>query len=575
MRSPPARPAGARARVCCSGVISSSLSPSSFRSSRAFSGSPSRFASGLPVAALESARLSDVSDAARCSLAGSTWARTSVSIAPSRARLASRSSGRSRSWRARSRSSWASLVRGSSGSAPLSSSSSATRSIFSAWRSAASRTCCCWAITASCGFGSRVTGTSRSGAHQRDRRGLAREARPEQARHGAMPIERTASRRCRRTNRSVSAASSSGPTSLGRRPRRLRPGRPSRERDGQFERAGDPVAEPTLGVDRQRRLADPGAGAHAGDQPAEEPDERDRRAEHRCALERARPGRTSTGRVRRRRPPQARSSRVGRADGPTAGGGRGAGRCAAGRVPGRAARRATASGIGRDDDRCLRPASAAGDGARRAGRHQASVLGAAGTRRSRQRRVGETNWTDSSEERDRQDEPGTTVFCQIARVDDPNGTASAADDHGVHGEPADADTTVRGDLQRAQLFDGDLIAGTGGPACSGVDPDHPARVRAVDEDDPVLARARTSRGTGSSSAAPSWSRTGVGRSHVGLGEERVEEDERCRRRALDRPGPAPPGPRSRAPARTGSRRASHAQREDTEDRDRRSPPGSA
>ena len=42
-------------------------------------------ASGLPVAALDSARLSDVREAARCSLAGSICARTPVSMAPRRA----------------------------------------------------------------------------------------------------------------------------------------------------------------------------------------------------------------------------------------------------------------------------------------------------------------------------------------------------------------------------------------------------------------------------------------------------------------------------------------------------------
>ncbi len=165
--------------------MSSSLSPRSLRSSWVFSGSPSLLASGLPVAALEGRRLSEVSDAARCSVAGSVWARTSASMAPRRARLTSRSPGLSRSCRASSRSSSASRVRGSSASAPLVSSSSARSSRRSACRSAAASTWRCWAMTASCGFGMRRTGTSSSARHDEGDGRALRQPRLEQGRRGA------------------------------------------------------------------------------------------------------------------------------------------------------------------------------------------------------------------------------------------------------------------------------------------------------------------------------------------------------------------------------------------------------
>ena len=81
-RSPASRRAGAPSSAFSASSCSSSLSPRSLRSSCAFFGSPSLLASGLPVAARDRARLSEVSDAARCSLAGSIWARTSLSTAP-------------------------------------------------------------------------------------------------------------------------------------------------------------------------------------------------------------------------------------------------------------------------------------------------------------------------------------------------------------------------------------------------------------------------------------------------------------------------------------------------------------
>ena len=85
--------------------MSSTLSPRSPRSSLVSFGSPPGFACGLPVAARDSARERAAIDAAFCSLAGSSWARTSSSTDPSWARFLSRSPGLSRSRSASARSS--------------------------------------------------------------------------------------------------------------------------------------------------------------------------------------------------------------------------------------------------------------------------------------------------------------------------------------------------------------------------------------------------------------------------------------------------------------------------------------
>ncbi len=196
----------ARSRSSCS-FISSSLLPRSLRSSDASCGSPSGFACWLPVALLESARLRLDSAAARCSFAGFSWDRRAASTAPSLARLVSRSLGLSRNWRARSRSSRASWVRGSSVWPPFEARSSARRSRRSAVAVASSRTARACAIAASCGFGSSIVGasaiamTSMATAGRRDRRGRKRSA-------GTRRNTASASRRCRRTNRMASASSS-------------------------------------------------------------------------------------------------------------------------------------------------------------------------------------------------------------------------------------------------------------------------------------------------------------------------------------------------------------------------------
>ena len=123
----------------------------------------------------------------------------------------------------------------------------------------------------------------------RENRGLNRPA-------GVVPIERRASRRWRRTNRSVSAASSAG-SDASRSGSPCRRARGIREGDGELERARHAVAQRALGVDGERRLADPRAGSHPGDQPAEQTDQRDRGAERPPRARAARTGRRSRARA--------------------------------------------------------------------------------------------------------------------------------------------------------------------------------------------------------------------------------------------------------------------------------------
>ena len=190
--------------------MESSFLPRSFRSLTASLGSPSGLDLLLLVAVWDRPRLSDASAAARCSLAGLSCDRSAASTAPSLARFAVRSLGWSRSCFARSRSSLASWARGSVGVTPLLASWSASRSSFSAWAVACSRTARFWAIAAVCGFGRMRVGTSASEsarmamAGRFDIRGLNRFA-------GTSLRLETASRRWRRTKRRRSSASSTSP----------------------------------------------------------------------------------------------------------------------------------------------------------------------------------------------------------------------------------------------------------------------------------------------------------------------------------------------------------------------------
>ena len=365
------------------------------RSSLAFSGSPSRFASGLPVAARDSARLSDVSDDARCSFAGSIWARTSVSIAPSRARLTSRSSG---------------LV------------AQLAREVAQLLGQPGPR------ISASAPFALEVLGDSSSRSacalglladllllgddgvlRVRDERGPARAAarhdgddgRP-RARTAAGTGRRTvrraasASRRWRRTNRSVSAASSS--ESVGPRSR-------SSSCRGPAD-AGNPTASSraletrsprrALGIDRQRRLADGGPRPDARHEPAEQPERpgwplrrggADGSGMNRASVHSTSSATTTTASAIQSRRTSRRSQRRRRWDArPLAAATRAGSRGRSGRPPGRPGRPAP-----------VRPRPRRADErAQIRGRHQARPRCSARPRRSRQRRVGDTNWTDSN-----------------------------------------------------------------------------------------------------------------------------------------------------------------------------------
>ena len=210
-------------------------------------GSPPGFACGLPVAARESARESAAMEAAFCSLAGSSCARTSSSTAPSWARFLSRSPGLVRSRSASCRSSSASWVRGSLALAPLPSRSFAISSMRSAWRCASSRTSRFCAMTRSIGFGRRIAGRTSAAATSAISAGRSCEARAGTATGPRPAAGRRASRRWRRTNRasaswrskapSTAIVSSSPaspdrrrPASRPRRPAPRRPHRPSRPR---------------------------------------------------------------------------------------------------------------------------------------------------------------------------------------------------------------------------------------------------------------------------------------------------------------------------------------------------------
>ena len=147
----------------------------------------------------------------------------------------------------------------------------------SAWRSAASRICCCWAITASCGFGRSSTGASNRAATRVAAAGR-REMRGRKMPGGTARTDARASARWRRMNRSASAAprvtscdGSGSPSGWGPAD--------SGNSDREFERAGGAVAEPTFGVESQRGLTELRPRPTGGDEPAGEARERDHRGD--------------------------------------------------------------------------------------------------------------------------------------------------------------------------------------------------------------------------------------------------------------------------------------------------------
>ena len=430
---------------CCSGVSSSSLSPRSLRSSRVFSGSPSRFASGLPVAARDSARLS-----ASATRRAARWPDRAGRGRRSRSRRGARGSRRGRPG-ARAADARGRAAPGRAASAdrrrrsPLSS-----RGPRRPRRSARPAVGCLADLLLLGDHGvlrvreqrdrARAGGPPPGRRRPAGARGAAGTGRQAPCRSSGR-----ASRRWRRTNRSVSAASSSGsdasrrPDLAGRRSRGVREG------DRELERARHPVAEPALGVDRERRLAEPRPGPHAGDEPAEQPDERDRRAERPAPTRAARTGRASRGRAPRRRRPRARSSPPDEPAQPQAPAMRDAGR----------ARSRDEVGIERPGQRRPRGSGGTtGRGSRPAPRRDATERAGAGRirrrprrvaapRRRRQRRVGDTNWTDSSRKTTDRTSQATTLFGQNASRRDPE-----RDDVGRHDEPAAARRRRRRPLRR-------------------------------------------------------------------------------------------------------------------------------
>ena len=466
---------------CCSGVISSSLSPSSSRSSRAFSGSPSRFSSGLPVAALERARLSAVSDAARCSLAGSTWARTSVSIAPSRARFASRSSGRSRKLarevaqllgQSRPRivrvlALVVEVVGDSIDPLGLAVGRLADLLLLGDDRVLRVRQ---QRSPARAG-GRRPARPPRAAARSAAGTGRPAPGRSSAPHRGAAGGRTGRSRRLRRAGPATPAASVGRP-----RPGRPRPGtrRPARAHSRPGRRAHP----------RRRRPA-PSRRSVAGRGPRRSASRAARASGMAAAstgrARAARSGRPSTGRVRRRRPRQARSSprRTSRRTHSR----RRIGEQAAAqpdefRVERPVERRER---IRRHDGRCLlrRPEPATERGAER---HQAAPSLRRAPRRRRQRRVGETNWTDSSRNAIDSRNQAADGLLPDPRIGDLERDGSGAHDDGVDGDPP----TPRSGAIEHLLLDrrpdrSDGVRRSRRPSRIAT-----ARVRAVDEDDPVL-----------------------------------------------------------------------------------------
>ena len=194
--------------------------------------------------------------------------------------------------------------------------------------------------------------------------------------------------------------------------------------------------------------------------------------------------------------------------------------------------------------------------AERAGERTSGVVldASRAPRRRRQRRVGDTNWTDSSRKTIEARTRPMTLFAQMRRASTTsNGTGAPFDDarrspnrDDVRCRPAMSPGTgtvpppVGADQPRA------TATRTAG------DRDRAARVRAVDEDHAVLVEQEGLREAAVAAQAPTTCRTVLGQSDVGLGEERVEVERAPAGGApLIGPVPRPVGRRWPAPARRG------------------------
>ena len=234
-----------------------------------------------------------------------------------------------------------------------------------------------------------------------------------------------ASRRCRRTKRSVSAAWSSGRLPDRRWCRRPTAGPAdagnSRQARGRWrcDRPGD------LRRQRQGPSRRPGSGSDPGDQPAEQARRAGAPHRRRARMGAARIVRRSTGRAPRARRRQARARPPDQPTKPEAVGDAAATRPGARSGADRAGREARAR-VGRqwaaDGARAgARTAKAAHD----VGRFMARDRGGRRPRRSRHRRVGETNWTVSSSRTNDRMSQAMMLFGQNASRATPNGATSA------------------------------------------------------------------------------------------------------------------------------------------------------
>ena len=266
------------------------------------------------------------------------------------------------------------------------------------------------------------TGASRSAATTAASAGW-RENRGRNRFWGALRSDVTASARWRRTKRSVWAASSIGPSdaavSASAEPSAAGTGR-RRERDRELERARDPVAESTFGVDRERRLTQRGTGADDRDEPAHRPDDRDGGPDDRGPLDGHEAGdgpQHQLGHEDRGQrepgpsddPPDPEPAAMGGEAGPDG-------------QEHRIERAVDDRRADRPARRRPRPPGTGDDGLRASDPHAAASLGARRGRCGRQRRVGDTSWIETNRKMTERISQVATLFGQNVSRRPPNGS---------------------------------------------------------------------------------------------------------------------------------------------------------
>ena len=403
--------------------------------------------------------------------------------------------------------------------APCSRGRRARSSSRSAWRSAASRTARCWAITASCGFGSTSTGTRRA-----TRPGRPAPAVRENRGRNSAGVDRERLQR-------VAPLAPDEPVGLGGFV-------DGRDRCVEVDVLGRGVADagkPTASSSARetRSPSPPSASTASAVSPSDgrarttatsrtsTADDRDRDADHRRRLERDEPGdrpqdasatTTAARAIQARRTMRRSHSRR---------------RC--GRSVARSASSDGSSGPVSDwrgsggmtaplrdrRRRARRRRSAEADGC---GRSSSAVLGGTrAPRRSRQRRVGETAWTDRNRKMTDRTSQVTTLFGHSASRVGPNGCGRLDDV---------VDGRRSRDHARRRRWHDDIR-----PRRTPLLGDRPAPGRASERRRcPLKTTPSLRRDEAGHDAAPAAAERGLGAAQdVGLGDERVEvgEDRRC------------------------------------------------